>query len=110
MAPGRGGARPGRGGQRRQAAATLPSDVRHARPGPELTDATDGPIPARQVSMGAEFQLTKGRVNIGLSPSWVLSMVMEEKVNPAVTVQISAQVDHQRPSYKFGFGMSVGGN
>lgn len=60
------------------------------------------------MNVGAEFALKKGKVNVGLTNTGVLSAMVEEKVNPAVTMQLAAELDHARGDYKFGFGMSMG--
>ena len=33
---------------------------------------------------------------------------LEEKLSPGVTLLLSAELDHPKKDYKFGFGMTVG--
>ena len=37
------------------------------------------------------------------------SAVLEERINPGVSLLLSSQLNHKKKDYKFGIGLSIGG-
>lgn len=60
------------------------------------------------MNVGAEFALSKSKVSVGFSHLRVLSVAVEDKVNPGMTLQLAAELDHANDNYRVGFGLQIG--
>jgi len=60
-------------------------------------------------SVGYQIDLRQSSLKGMLDSSGRVSTTVEERLNPAVSLLVSAQLDHAAEDYKFGFGMNVGG-
>ncbi|KAG2588006.1 mitochondrial import receptor subunit TOM40-1-like [Panicum virgatum] len=59
-------------------------------------------------SLGYDYILRQCRLRGKLDTNGVISALLEERLTPGVTFQLSAEIDHWKKDYKFGFGMAVG--
>lgn len=83
------------------------------RVSPRVAFATELYVDARSrdshVSLGYRFDLKTASV-IGLvDSSGRVAATLEEKINPALTLVLSGELDHAKQDYKFGFGVNIGG-
>eukprot|EP00658_Telonema_sp_P-2_P004729 TRINITY_DN1175_c0_g1_i3.p1 TRINITY_DN1175_c0_g1~~TRINITY_DN1175_c0_g1_i3.p1 ORF type:complete len:276 (+),score=37.50 TRINITY_DN1175_c0_g1_i3:145-972(+) len=60
-------------------------------------------------SVGYQIILRQSSLKGMLDSTGKVSASVEEKVNAAVTVLMSAELDHPKEDYKFGFGVNLGG-
>ncbi|GAQ87361.1 TOM40 mitochondrial import outer membrane translocon protein [Klebsormidium nitens] len=59
-------------------------------------------------SVGYDYNLRSCRLRGKLDTNGVVGALLEERLNVGVNLLLSAEVDHWRKDYKFGFGMTVG--
>ncbi|XP_066314183.1 mitochondrial import receptor subunit TOM40-1-like [Miscanthus floridulus] len=59
-------------------------------------------------SFGYDYMLRQCRLRGKLDTNGVISALLEERLTPGVTFQLSAELDHWKKDYKFGFGMALG--
>ncbi|AQK89288.1 Mitochondrial import receptor subunit TOM40-1 [Zea mays] len=59
-------------------------------------------------SFGYDYMLRQCRLRGKLDTNGVISSLLEERLTPGVTFQLSAELDHWKKDYKFGFGMALG--
>ncbi|KAJ1255029.1 hypothetical protein BS78_03G119100 [Paspalum vaginatum] len=59
-------------------------------------------------SFGYDYMLRQSRLRGKLDTNGVISALLEERLTPGFTFQLSAEIDHCKKDYKFGFGMAVG--
>nr|CAB3476893.1 unnamed protein product [Digitaria exilis] len=59
-------------------------------------------------SFGYDYILRQSRLRGKLDTNGVISALLEERLTPGFTFQLSAEIDHWKKDYKFGFGMAVG--
>uniref|UniRef100_K3XS98 Uncharacterized protein n=1 Tax=Setaria italica TaxID=4555 RepID=K3XS98_SETIT len=59
-------------------------------------------------TFGYDYILRQCRLRGKLDTNGVISALLEERLTPGVTFQLSAEIDHWKKDYKFGFGMAVG--
>ncbi|CAO2180272.1 unnamed protein product [Urochloa humidicola] len=59
-------------------------------------------------SFGYDYILRQCRLRGKLDTNGIISALLEERLSPGVTLQLSAEIDHWKKDYKFGFGMAVG--
>jgi len=65
-----------------------------------------------QVLLGAEFNLTRSKVNLCVDGTGRMQSVLEAKLGMAPgspTLNFSAEVDHGKEVMKFGYGLNIGG-
>lgn len=60
-------------------------------------------------SIGYQIDLRQSSLKGFLDSTGKVSTTVEERLNPAVSLLVSAELDHAKEDYKFGFGMNVGG-
>jgi hypothetical protein len=60
-------------------------------------------------SVGYQIDLRQSSLKGFLDSTGKVSSTVEEKLNPAISLLVSAELDHAKEDYKFGFGMNVGG-
>ncbi|RWW72709.1 hypothetical protein BHE74_00019479 [Ensete ventricosum] len=59
-------------------------------------------------SFGYDYILRQCRLRGKLDSNGVVAAFLEERLNMGVNFILSAEVDHRKKDYKFGFGMTVG--
>jgi len=59
-------------------------------------------------SVGYDYFLHQCRLRGRVDTSGVVAAYLEERVNVGVNFLLSAEVDHSKKDYKFGFGMTIG--
>ncbi|KAJ8478753.1 hypothetical protein OPV22_022480 [Ensete ventricosum] len=59
-------------------------------------------------SFGYDYILRQCRLRGKLDSNGVVAAFLEERLNMGVNLLISAEIDHSKKDYKFGFGMTVG--
>eukprot|EP00850_Spirogloea_muscicola_P010736 SM000064S19758 [mRNA] locus=s64:287997:290152:+ [translate_table: standard] len=59
-------------------------------------------------SVGYDYILRQCRLRGRVDTAGVVAAFLEERLNVGVTFLLSAEVDHVKKDYKFGFGMTVG--
>ncbi|XP_074268078.1 mitochondrial import receptor subunit TOM40-1-like [Silene latifolia] len=59
-------------------------------------------------SVGYDAMLRQARVRGKVDSNGCVSAFVEERINPGLGFLLSAEVDHGRKDYKFGFGVNVG--
>uniref|UniRef100_A0A0D9UZL6 Mitochondrial import receptor subunit TOM40-1 n=1 Tax=Leersia perrieri TaxID=77586 RepID=A0A0D9UZL6_9ORYZ len=59
-------------------------------------------------SFGYDYMLRQCRLRGKIDTNGVVSALLEEHMAPGVNFNLSAEVDHWKKDYKFGFGMSIG--
>ncbi|XP_072997930.1 mitochondrial import receptor subunit TOM40-1-like [Typha latifolia] len=59
-------------------------------------------------SFGYDYILRQCRLRGKLDSNGVVSAFLEERLNMGVNFILSAEIDHSKKDYKFGFGMTVG--
>ncbi|KAJ4832274.1 hypothetical protein Tsubulata_012221 [Turnera subulata] len=59
-------------------------------------------------SVGYDYQLRQARVRGKIDSNGCVSAFLEERLNPGLIFLLSAEMDHKKKDYKFGFGLTVG--
>ncbi|KAF0917515.1 hypothetical protein E2562_020625 [Oryza meyeriana var. granulata] len=59
-------------------------------------------------SFGYDYMLRQCRLRGKIDTNGIVSALLEERLTPGVNFVLSAELDHWKKDYKFGFGMSVG--
>ncbi|KAK9803219.1 hypothetical protein WJX73_005138 [Symbiochloris irregularis] len=59
-------------------------------------------------SFGYDYIFRQGRLRGRIDTDGKIGALLEERINVAVTFSLSAEVDHVRKDYKFGFGLTLG--
>ncbi|CAD5185205.1 mitochondrial import receptor subunit TOM40-1-like [Musa acuminata AAA Group] len=59
-------------------------------------------------SFGYDYILRQCRLRGKLDSNGVVAAFLEERLNMGVNLLLSAEIDHSKKDYKFGFGMTVG--
>lgn len=59
-------------------------------------------------SFGYDYTFRQGRLWGKIDTDGKIGAYLEEKINPVVNFLLSAELDHVRKDYKFGFGMRLG--
>lgn len=59
-------------------------------------------------SFGYDLHLRQARVRGRVDTDGKIGALLEERLNPGLTFVLSAELDHWRKDYKFGFGLTVG--
>ncbi|PWZ30385.1 Mitochondrial import receptor subunit TOM40-1, partial [Zea mays] len=59
-------------------------------------------------SFGYDYMMRQCRLRGKLDTNGVIFALLEERLTPGVTFQLSAELDHWKKDYKFGFGMALG--
>ena len=59
-------------------------------------------------SFGYDYQFRQGRLRGRIDTDGKIGAFLEEKINVMVNFILSAEIDHVRKDYKFGFGMTLG--
>lgn len=61
------------------------------------------------VSFGYRFDLKSATVIGLIDSSGRVAATLEEKINPALSLTLSGELDHAKQNHKFGFGVNIGG-
>lgn len=59
-------------------------------------------------SVGYDYMLRQCRLRGKIDSNGVVAAYLEERLNMGVNFLLSAEIDHSKKNYKFGFGMTVG--
>ncbi len=59
-------------------------------------------------SFGYDYMLRQCRLRGRIDTHGKIGAYLEERVNMGVNLLLSAELDHSRKDYKFGFGLSIG--
>ena len=59
-------------------------------------------------SVGYDYILRQCRLRGRVDSNGTVSAFLEERLNVGVNFLLSAEVDHSKKDYKFGFGMTIG--
>jgi mitochondrial import receptor subunit TOM40 len=59
-------------------------------------------------SFGYDYMLRQCRLRGKIDTNGVVSALLEERLTPGVNFVLSAELDHWKKDYKFGFGMVLG--
>uniref|UniRef100_A0A0E0CZU8 Mitochondrial import receptor subunit TOM40-1 n=1 Tax=Oryza meridionalis TaxID=40149 RepID=A0A0E0CZU8_9ORYZ len=59
-------------------------------------------------SFGYDYMLRQCRLRGKIDSNGVVAAYLEERLNMGVNFLLSAEIDHSKKNYKFGFGMTVG--
>jgi mitochondrial import receptor subunit TOM40 len=59
-------------------------------------------------SFGYDYTFRQCRLRGKIDSNGVVAAYLEERLNVGVNFLLSAEVDHFKKDYKFGFGMTVG--
>jgi len=59
-------------------------------------------------SFGYDYLLRQCRLRGKIDSNGVVAAYLEERLNMGVNFLLSAEIDHCKKNYKFGFGMTVG--
>lgn len=62
------------------------------------------------VTLGYRFDLLTATVVGHVDSVGRVAATLEERVNPALALSLSAELDHTRENHRFGFGISIGSN
>lgn len=80
---------------------------------PKVSFATELFVDARtrdsHLTLGYRFDLKSASVVGHIDSSGRVAATLEERINPALTLTLSGELDHSREDYKFGFGVNIGG-
>lgn len=69
----------------------------------------DGRSRESNVALGYRFDLKSSTVIGHVDSTGKVAATLEEKINPALTLTLSGELDHAKQDYKFGFGVNIGG-
>lgn len=61
------------------------------------------------LTAGYRFDLTNASVVGHVDSTGKVAATVEERINPALTLTLSGEVDHGKQSHNFGFGVNIGG-
>ncbi|KAG8371613.1 hypothetical protein BUALT_Bualt13G0106500 [Buddleja alternifolia] len=59
-------------------------------------------------SCGYDYNLQRCRLRGKIDSNGVVAALLEERIDMGLTFLLSAEIDHQKKDYKFGFGLTVG--
>lgn len=59
-------------------------------------------------SVGYDYMLRNSRLRGRVDSAGCVAAFLEERLNVGVNFILSAELDHPRKDFKFGFGMSIG--
>ncbi|GJN37955.1 hypothetical protein PR202_gb26958 [Eleusine coracana subsp. coracana] len=59
-------------------------------------------------TFGYDYMLRQCRLRGKLDTNGVVSALLEERLAPGVTLLLSAEIDHWKKDYKFGYGVGIG--
>ncbi|XP_058107623.1 mitochondrial import receptor subunit TOM40-1-like isoform X2 [Magnolia sinica] len=59
-------------------------------------------------SVGYDYMLRQSRLRGKLDSNGCVGALLEERLNMGVNFLLSAEIDHKKKDYKFGFGMTIG--
>lgn len=59
-------------------------------------------------AFGYDYAFRAARMRGKVDSDGKIQALLEERINPAVAFILSAELDHSRKDYKFGFGMTIG--
>ncbi|CAN8073002.1 unnamed protein product [Agarophyton chilense] len=83
------------------------------RVSPKVSFATEIFVDARtrdsHLTLGYRFDLNSATVIGHVDSTGRVAATLEEKINPALTLTLSGELDHVKEDYKFGFGVNIGG-
>lgn len=61
------------------------------------------------IALGSEFNLKQSKISTVIDGRGTIKTVVETKLNPAAALTFSADIDHSKEQFKFGYGLTVGG-
>lgn len=80
---------------------------------PKVSFATEMFVDCRTreslVSVGYRFDLSSSTVVGHIDSNGKVAAVLEERINPALSLTLSGELDHSSDSHNFGFGVNIGG-
>lgn len=69
----------------------------------------DGRSRDSHVTFGYRFDLKSATVIGHVDSAGRVAATLEERINPALMLSLSGELDHAKEDYKFGFGINIGG-
>lgn len=69
----------------------------------------DGRTRDSHLTLGYRFDLKSASVVGHIDSAGRIAATIEERINPALTLTLSGELDHMKEDYKFGFGVNIGG-
>lgn len=69
----------------------------------------DGRTRDSHLTLGYRFDLKSASVIGHVDSAGRIAATLEERINPALTLTLSGELDHSKEDYKFGFGINIGG-
>lgn len=69
----------------------------------------DGRTRDSHLTVGYRFDLKNATVVGHLDSAGRVAATLEERINPALSLTLSGELDHAKQDYKFGFGVNIGG-
>lgn len=80
---------------------------------PKVSFATECIVDARNmeshVTVGYRFEFKNATVVGNVDSGGRIAATLEERINPALSLTLSGELDHSKEDYKFGFGVNIGG-
>jgi mitochondrial import receptor subunit TOM40 len=61
------------------------------------------------VTLGGEFNLKQSKIQTTIDGTGCMKTTLETKLGPGSTLVFSAEADHSKDAYRFGYGLNVGG-
>lgn len=62
------------------------------------------------MTVTAEYILKQSKINFSLDSNMFLKTMVETTLAPGTSLQFSAEVLHIKDHYRFGYGITMGGN
>jgi hypothetical protein len=63
-----------------------------------------------QMTVSAEYLLKQSKLNFSVDSNFFIKSLLETTLSPGTSLQFSAEVMHAKDHYRFGYGITMGGN
>jgi len=74
------------------------------------TDLVVGADNSSTMTLAAEYTLKQSKLNFSVDSNLYLKSMLEATISPGTSLQFSAEVLHSKDHYRFGYGITMGGN